>query len=552
MSVDTRVSVTDYAYTPTDSLAPLQPAEGVANTVKVENIDQKHPEYKVLSDTWNKLGLLYAGGWALKSAAELFLIRRPKELTDVYQARLNMFTYVNHLGTALDWYASELFEEDPHIQALAKSKGGTENTDKVSADLKAFYDTFLLDCDNAGTSFVDTFRTVFSYVLLYKKAYLLMDLPPASDYASLADQKKAGALDPYLCVYSPQSVINWQLDTYGNLDWIIIKVQSRINPPKDTPKIADRWYFYDRQNFEVWQRIHEENEQGTPNNAVAERVAAGRHLLAKFNTVPVQCLQVPDGLWLANRAMLAAISHLNTDNSLYFALFMAALAMPIVMADTDLQINLSEAGYIHLPKDAKFDWTEPKGTSFQHLSDRLNELTENIFRSFYLIHQGRSGRATPSAQSGVSKQMDMMPSKDILKMFGDLVRAFMQRVLNMVAQGHNDDQAIEWDVRGFEFKDDLSLEEVQAIGEMFTLNIPSDIFEKELSKRVIKAGLPDANPKVIREAFAEVDDAKSRADRNMDSLKQKVSLLGASGQPPKLSQIQSSSKDTGMESGEAA
>ncbi len=540
----------DYTLTPAGG--PVQTNVATPRKINVAQIDQKHPEYKVLRDTWYKLGLLYASGWAIKSESELFLLRRPKENSDVYQARQGMFTHVNHLGTALDWYCSTLFEEDPHIQAVSKDrKAGEVDTSKdIGADTKTFYDSFLKDCDNAGTSFVDLFRATFQYALLYKKAYIVMDLPPAATYSSLEEQKKAGALNPYLCVYSPLDVINWQLDQYGNLDWIIIKVSVRNAQPKKAATMIDRWYFYDRTSFEVWERERPEDEKTPPDGAFAELTTSGNHILAKDNKVPVQVLNLPDGLWLANRAMLAAIAHLNTDNVLNFALFMAALAMPVIFADGNLQVNLSEAGYLQLPEKAKYEWTEPEGTSFQHLANRLSELTENIFRSFYLIHQGRSGRATPSAQSGVSKQMDMMPSKDILKMFGDMLRAFMQRVLDMVAFGHNDDKAIEWDVRGFEFKDDLSLEEVQAIGEMLSLDVPSDMFQKELSKRLAKAGLPDANPSVVRQIFKQIDDAKSRVDRQMDQMQQKAQILSAaSGKPPQISQAQKTSKTAGQDSG---
>ncbi len=480
------------------------------SAVPVKNLDLKHPEFKALQNVWTRLTLLYAGGWALKEKAELFLVRRPKEIGDVYQARLSNFTYHNHIGTALDWYSSELFEEDPHIQPNQTGADGKPAPKKLNTEENLFYNRFLLDCDRGGTSFVDTFRKVFSQVLLYKKSYVLMDLPSTTgiNFPNQKIQKDSGALDPYLCVFSPLEAINWELDEYGNLNWIIFAAQYRISEPKIGSKVVDRWFFYDRQRFEVYERKHDEDEKSAPDKAVADLIDSGTHLMAKNNVVPVSVIEVPDGLWLANRALLAALSHLNTDNVLDWALFMAALCMPIIFSDSDVQPTLTEAGFIKLGKDDKYEWAEPQGLSFKHLADRLQELTENIFRSFYLIHQGRSGRATPTAQSGVSKQLDMMPSKDILKMFGDLLRAFMQQVLNMVAKakGH----AIEWDIRGFEFKEDISDAEVTTISDALALDIPSPTLEKEVHKRLAKALTPDANPSIHRQMFEEIDAAPDK------------------------------------------
>src|ERR1017187_6171148 len=182
------------------------PAGQPSGTLPVKNLDLKHPEYKALRQTWYKLSLLYAGGWCIKQQAELFLTRRPKEISDVYQARMANFTYQNHLGTALDWYASELFEEDPHIEATSvDEKTGNRAALKMTAAQNMFYDRFFLDCDRAGTSFVDTFRRVFSQLLLFKKSYVLMDLPSTDPetFPNRRAQMDAKVTDPYLCVFSP-------------------------------------------------------------------------------------------------------------------------------------------------------------------------------------------------------------------------------------------------------------------------------------------------------------------------------------------------------------
>lgn len=493
----------------------------VGEVKKLSQIDTRHSQYKLHCETWKRLGWLYASGHTLKQHASEFLMRRPKEINDVFQARLDMFTHVNHLGTALDWYCGTMFGDEPGIQPSVKA-GVNSQPDSN------FYDAFFKDCDRAGTSFVDLFRTAFQNVLLYRNTYVLLDKPAFEDgaFRSLAEQNAARANDPYLCVFSPLDVINWKADAYGNLEWVTIKNTVEEADPFGPPKIVDRWYHYDRTTYQVWKHVRGEKEDS---NSVATLESRGLHALAHANQVPVERLEVPEGLWLANRAMLSAIAHLNIDNVLQYAIIMSALAMPIIFSDEEVENTLTEAASLRLPANAKYEWTEPQGTSYTHLGNRLTELTENIFRSFYLIAQGRSGRATPTAQSGVSKQMDMMPSKDILRAFGDLVRALMQRSIRMVSMARKDKSS--WEVHGFDFSDPATLESVQATLEVLNASIPSEKFSKEMYKRIVQESLPDAAPELLRQIFEEIEAAPPKEERDMASLKKKVDLLGGSNEP---------------------
>jgi hypothetical protein len=499
-----------------------------SSTALVKHVNVKHPEYDLLNPTWTDLNLLYAGGWALKKEAQRFLTMRPKEVGDVYQARLARFVHENHMGTALDWYSSELFEEDPHIEPVRLNEATGEKEMLKSTDSeRKFYDEFLLNCNRSKKSFTDLFRQVFQYLLLYNGAWVMVDLPnfPAGYFSSLEAQKRAKATDPYITVFSPTEVINWDIDEYGNLVWICVKRCMRSSEFGQDPMVRDKWYFYDRENYQVYERLRKADEIDPPPNAVATLISQGRHVLANEKMVPCQYITLPDGLWLANRAMLTTVDHINTDNALSWALFMSALAMPIVISDVDIKPNINEAGFIQLPQGSDYRWTEPEGKSFGHLSERLTTLTEDIFRAFYLIHQGRSGRATPTAQSGIAKQMDMMPSKDVMKMFGDIIRAEMQNVLNMVSLARKDD--IEWDVRGFEFKDDLNDSEVAVVTDAIALNIPSDTLDKEVYKRLARRLVPDANPSIITKIFEEIDKAPNREQRAIQSMQNRAGAVSA-------------------------
>lgn len=447
-----------------------------------------------------------------------FLVRRPKELPDVFNARVERFSYHDHVGGAVDWYLAAMFEKPADVR-LAEGK-------KLAAAQEPFYEGFAEDCDRAGTSFEELFRDVLKDILVFGASYVLQDLPPKGEYANAAEEQQAGALNPYLCTFDPRQAINYQLDRYGALDWIVFATRTvRGASPLTGQQVVDSWYIYERKTFAVYERIVPADENTTPDDAEAVLVRSGEHAMADRNVCPVVKVDVPEGMWLLNRAYLPAIDHLNTDNVLGWALTMAALAMPVIMTDATIEPSLSEAGFIKLPKDSSYTWTEPAGTSFEHLAERARSLVEDIYRAFYLVAQARTQEATPTAQSGLSKQMDMMPSKKVMNLFGDLLRAVMVQVLNRVSHIRGDE--LEWDVRGFEFPETPADSEIKTASDAMALGIPSITVEKELYKKVVAALFADAAPEVLAKMFEEIDAAPSKEDREAEALRKQTVVTAA-------------------------
>ena len=90
-------------------------------SMSVKDLDAQHPDHAANAQTWCDVDLLYRGGGALKARAERFLVKRPKELAEVYAARVARFFYQNILGTALGWYESAMFATDPDIHIKTAS-----------------------------------------------------------------------------------------------------------------------------------------------------------------------------------------------------------------------------------------------------------------------------------------------------------------------------------------------------------------------------------------------------------------------------------------------
>lgn len=487
-----------------------------ASSIPVNRIDRKHQDWLTYNETWARCTILHEGGAVLKRSADQFLVKRPKEPSDVYQERKRRFTYQNVLGNAVGWYIAKMFQKQPQIDPKIKDQ---------------FYDDFLLDCDNGGMTFIDFFRSQLQSQILYGRGYVLIDKPRADDVpVSRADEKDKGLDRVYLCGYSPLQVINWSNDQYGNLNWVVIKVETDRQDAWDGPlSRVVTWYIFDRQNYYQYEVVGERREAAdgsyeiyTPDGnkigdekVQARLTASGLHALAKQNRVPVRCIAVPDNLWLANRAYLHLIDHLNSENTLMWALFMANLAMMVIIGQEDLrQVVIAEAAYLHLTdKDAKVDWLEPKGQSFDISAKRLDGLREEVYRDFYLQAQARTSSATAQGASGYSKELDMAPANDVLNGFGDSLRASMQLVLGDVQEAHGDEQVTP-DVTGFRFETKPLITEISSAQAMVDLGLfdKSPTLEREADKRVALSYLDDANDNTKNDVISEIENAPTRSE----------------------------------------
>ncbi len=532
------------------------PNDKIPANPTVKMLNQEHADFTDVKEDWVKLGWLYEGGRKIKKNATQFLTRRPKELQEVYQARVDRFSYHNIIGTCFGWYRAAMFKNPPTIDMNLVDADGEVTDAELPKEQSCFYADFRKDCDKKKSSFVDVLREMWTNLALYKMAYVLVDNPRAdSKLRSKADQRAAGVLDksgkpsPYLVVYDPKAVINWETDVYGNLEWVVIALQESRRSFAGETKTVDTWLYYDKENFARYERERKPDETSITkidDEALVTRVDFGAHALTAVRQVPLLKFEVPDGLWLANRAYLPTLDHLNSDNAYGWALFMANLCMPVIKSDQDIKPTLSEAGFIQLPENASYEWSEPEGRSFATSAERVAELREEIFRAMYLTYQGRDSTATADGTSGVSKEMDMMPAQDVMNEYGDVVITAAQITLDAVAQARGDKQ-VRSDVRGLKFGKSATLESIQKTEEVIALAIPSATFEKEVYVQAANEYFPDMNAETadkIREEIesaptneeklqAEKDDRKAQYSDALDSaVQQYTKVSNAKGAPP--------------------
>ena len=545
--------------------APTQSAGLIR--LPTDQLNKKHPDWTKRERFWNDIDLLYEGGDQLRQNASRFLLRKAKELPEVYSARLEKFTYQNILGSGVDYYSAAMFQTEPEIDAREIMDDGTREHTQLEGEEKIFWDGFRTNCDRKQTTLTDFQRDVLRHLLLYRCSWILIDLPRADTRPlTLAEQQAGGMLDPYIVGYEPRDVINWCVDDQGELEWAVVHTKQSKQQFRGEPVEVERWYYFDRTNFEVWEATAQGNsstlsiETNSQQKRMATQVASGQHALAECEKVPLIRVEVTEGMWLANRVFPQVLTHLNQENAYDWALWQSNLCMPVIIGGVKAPPTLSEAGFIQLPENCQIAWTEPPGASFERSEARVMMLREEIYRQFYLMASGRSSEATPAMQSGYSKEMDMVPATHIQNYFGDKIRVTMEKVLNLVAKIR--DEPYEFDVRGFTFLEKPTIEEMQIAQLFSSLQIPSDTAEKENFKKAIRVRFQDMNDAVINQMCQEIDDAPSAEDRALLQQQTQQDLMaqnmqqdantavnGPAGQPAKRPAGQPAKRPVGQPNG---
>jgi len=486
----------------------------------VKKLNNQHQDYAFFNETWDQIGTLYEGGTRIREAVVRggqFLTKNPKEMPEVFATRQLRFSYTNLLGNIIGWYMSALFKQPPQLlKKLAGVEG--ESALKIPGPAADFCNAFEKDCDRAGTTFNDFWKQTAEAALLYRRAYVLLDLPMPDTLGdapiSLQAQKDGGLLDPFLVLYTPRNVINWECDAYGNLVWAVIYIRTQDQEFLQDPKVIDYWYYFDREQVALYQREVKTGTTGAGTDTGGEEMATlvegypRPHALSNQKRVPIFDVELPEGLWLANRVFLPLVNHLNQDNALDFGLMMANLPQ-LVIEDGDNgsyeePVTVSAVAYHKLPHNGKMYYLEPEGRAYVAAQARIDNLEERVYKSCYLMDQARTNKSTPAAQSGVSKQQDKTPSRDALSGVGDVLRPLQQMVYEAALSIAGFKQ-IAPDVRGYDFSDRATAEDMALLEQATVVPVNSETFERELGKKNVRASLPDLNPETLQNIDDEID-----------------------------------------------
>ena len=188
----------------------LQSYEGGVNYTGAYVVNGSNP-----SSLYDSLFRVFANGKEITSNIQGNLFMHPKERTQDYAERVRMSYYYNFCAPIIDIYTNHLFKQEI-----------VNKFESIETDVDEVYEN--VDC--SGSSLPEFRRKVADMAQIYGHVFVVVDSPliNESDVLTRRDQIEKRAF-PYFSIYSPQSVINWSLDKFGNPYWVLIAEPTDLN-----------------------------------------------------------------------------------------------------------------------------------------------------------------------------------------------------------------------------------------------------------------------------------------------------------------------------------
>ena len=454
-------------------------------------VQREHPDYTSRKRVLKMYRDLYSGGQRMKDTASEYLRPRFREPNDVYLERMWKVFYENYIGSIVDWYGATIFRREPVMTFSGVNEPG-----------KAFFSKFVDDCDRKGTSLTDFLRGRFVDALVGGTSYILVDFPKVDLPAETRGaEDQSGRSRAYLVGYGADDLINWRHDAEGNFDWVVLRTTTtESNDAQDGDwKQVTTYVYYDKQTY----RVYKQSGSSYGGGGAVEQIDSGYHGLAKQNRVPLFRMNIPEGLWLLNKAGSLQLEHFEKANALAWSLTMGLFAMPVIYTDREWKQIIGESYFIQLAPGDKFGWTEPEGRVYRIAGENLTRLREEIYRVCYLGQQGGSLSGN-SAQSAASKERDFVTTQEVLRTYGDVVKDLTRRVLNAVGDAREDELNIA--VSGLDEFDigDFSTELDDAT-RLLGIGIKSPTLTSQVYKKLALKYLCDVKQEVKDRIVSEID-----------------------------------------------
>jgi hypothetical protein len=485
--------------------------------VKLEDLNQEHPERSLWIQAYLDYELLYKGGLDFKRAAgrnsrtlaayqgmpaasldlmagmnrrRRFLYQLEGEPDTKYISRWERCYFISYQAAIIDYFRHWLFSSPPNIRPKidAKAEDGSTLADEDLAEAEApeqpdWFDSFMRDATGNGTSFMDLGKAVFGDVLNFRRAGWVIataDMFPGDEDD---DAKAPITLTPY----NAKDILDWQEDANGKLEWILLRrTETRRVFPERRRELETRLYL-DRDSWASWEitRDPESKEE------IPILIDSGEHDLGE---VPFEWMTLPDGMWIANKLAAWQIDLFNQMSMLSYSQLVACFLQPYIKSAEGTESAttriMGEGIILQLRAGGdgnnaeEFGWASPDTAPLEFNAKRILEQRDEGYRIVHQMALAVDSQAIGAiARSGASKIEDRKAAEIMLCGYGGYVRDFQLRTLDKISRLLGDDT--EWVVEGYDnFEVSSLMEELQTAALVQTFQIKSATFNAEMEKQI--------------------------------------------------------------------
>lgn len=524
------------------------PLDGVTH----ESLSARHPLYSEWKNAWADYRLLYRGGLEFlraagattsghgpstssptmaqsRTALRRFLYQLDGEPNEKYVLRWNRAHYEGYLPAIVDYFVAWLFSSPPIIRP------------QDSAEMPEWWPAFAADCTGAGVSLLDFVRERFLDALIVQRSGWLI--------------RKSDDGLPVLAAYNAEDILDWQRDDQGELEWVLLRsCEAKRAFPAERVE-TETYTYVDRQQWRTWQMHGDGKEQPKTLTVLDGNVH-------DLGVVPFVQIEIPFGMWIANKLASWQVDLFNKVNMLSYAQLMGCFLQPYIKSVDEHASNriFGEGVLLHLragsagQEGEDFGWKSPDVGPLEHLWDQIKEMRDEGYRISHQMALAVDATAINAVgRSGASKVEDRRSTEIILGGYGAFVRDGITRTADVVSLIVGDDT--KWTCDGFDNFDVSSLsEELQTAALADSLGIPSPTFEKKLKTQIAFRLLDREDEQTrndVREEIDEAVDQKQESREQLPSVPMPPSLQGDPEEPDDLKELErvASAMKTAREAG---
>ena len=481
-------------------------------------LNTKNPEYDF--PYWEKLKAFYAGGKALSDSKRFreYFPQHKAEHASVYQERCRRSFYIPYAGEIIDHIVAALTAQPVHMTTEATGKDSWPD----------YYDAFEKDVSPPGgkrQSLNQLLKEQVLMALICKRAWTLVEMPRSPDegFYSLKGQEESGQMDAYAQAVDPASVIDWEEDESGELEWAIVRCvfRKRNGIRGDRSTITEEFVYYTREDwkkYEISYRVDQPPKELQP----VGMVDSGSH---SFGKVPLLRLEVSDGLWAMSKLEPLAREHFNKRCALAWAETMSLLPdlyefegpedmspgspISIHQEDEDRAVNQKRGqGYVQVRgHQDRAEFVGPSSTPFSFALDSCNSIRDEMHRVTHQMALTVDNSSAALRRSGESKSIDKAATAVVLVALGRIVREHAEDLYAAVTTGRQDTLDGVWSARGMEKFDSIqTADAIRQAVELDSLEIESPTFRKRHRFGLAKLVLgDDATPEDIEDIEDELE-----------------------------------------------
>lgn len=467
---------------------PAPTSGDVLANITIDQLSKKHPEHHIWATKCDDYQLLYKGGEEfLRAAGSIAIMRaqydgqtaataaalvglpsnlKPRrflyqlegEPDTKYFTRWERAVYLGYMGAIIDYFRHYLFSQPPIIRPAA------DKDEVETPDFPDWWEGFFENCDGAGTDLFDFVKEAFGNVLIDRRAGWLIGTP-------------GNAGDVQLTPYRFHEIRDWQ-DTRGELDWVVLcKNEHRREFPQDRLEV-ETYTYVDRERWKSWE-VRKDDKGDT-----LEEIGGDYHNLG---IVPFVMLEVPYGLWPANKLASWQIDLFNKFSMLSYGQLVSCFLQPYLKSNDPgagqrvfgegILLNLRAADATGKGEE-EFGWASPDTKPLEFTSAQLKEQRDEGYRIVHQMSLAVDSQAVGAiARSGASKIEDRRATEVILGAYGGYVREALERTATLISLIQGD--GLEWMCDGFDnFQINSLDEELQAAALFETLSVKAPTAKK--------------------------------------------------------------------------